>query len=48
MESVCCAILSHGRAKEADSQCASLKEILVPVGSLRTYLAEYKTKNGRV
>jgi phosphoenolpyruvate mutase len=48
MENVCCAILTNGRAKEADSLCASLKDILVPVGSLRTYLAEYKTKNGRV
>ena len=44
MEKVCKNILENDRGREALSLCASLKEILEPVGSSRTYNAEYKTK----
>ncbi len=46
MEEVCKIILKNGRAKEAEKLCASLKEILNSVGSIRTYKSEYENRNG--
>ena len=42
MQQVCEVILHHDCAKEAEAMCAGLKDILAPVDSIRTYLAEYK------
>jgi phosphoenolpyruvate mutase len=44
MQKVCSQILASGRAAEAEDMCASLKQILEPVGSLRTFSAEYEVK----
>ena len=42
MDKVCESILQEGRSTEASEMCASLKEIMDPVGSLRNYEAEYE------
>ncbi|MBS3085521.1 phosphoenolpyruvate mutase [Candidatus Pacearchaeota archaeon] len=43
MNEVCKKILRYERASEAEEICSSIKEVLEPVGSTRTYTAEYKT-----
>ena len=45
MMEVCKKILQHERASEAEILCASLKDVLEPVGSTRTYEAEYKSSD---
>lgn len=40
-------ILKDGRAEGAECLCASLKDVLNSVGSMRTYLAEYIGRNNK-
>jgi phosphoenolpyruvate phosphomutase len=42
MNKVCEKILEHSRGSEAEELCASLKDLLEPVGSVRTFKAEYE------
>ena len=43
MENICKIILDNERAQETNDFCSSIEELLRPVGSLRTFKAEYKS-----
>ncbi|MBF0104000.1 MAG: phosphoenolpyruvate mutase [Deltaproteobacteria bacterium] len=48
MQGVCQAILKGGKAEMAEPLCSSIKEILAPVGSMRSYTAEYQNKKNKL